>query len=100
MCILRALGTRQNDIIKIFILEGFIISIFTGILSTIGLIEVSTLLNNTILSGVGLVLTPFLVNFRIVFYLFITIFIITGISSIIPLVKFSKMRPVDVIYNK
>jgi ABC-type lipoprotein export system ATPase subunit/ABC-type lipoprotein release transport system permease subunit len=98
--ILRALGTRQNDIIKIFILEGFIISIFTGILSTIGLIEVSTLLNNTILSGVGLVLTPFLVNFRIVFYLFITIFIITGISSIIPLVKFSKMRPVDVIYNK
>lgn len=98
--ILRALGTRQNDIIKIFILEGFIISNFTGVLSTFGLMEISTLLNNTILSGADLALTPFIVHFQIVLYLFVTIFIIIVISSIIPLVKFSKMKPVDVIYNK
>ena len=98
--ILRALGTRQNDIIKIFVLEGFIISIFTGLISTIGLISVSNIINNTILNGTSMALTPFIINVQVVFTLFITIFAIIIISSVVPLIKFSKMKPVDVIYNK
>jgi ABC-type lipoprotein export system ATPase subunit/ABC-type antimicrobial peptide transport system permease subunit len=98
--ILRALGARQYDIIKIFLLEGLIIAIFTGLTSAIGLIVVSNIINNTILNGTSMALTPFVINVQIVLTLFVTILVIIIISSVIPLIKFSKMKPVDVIYNK
>lgn len=98
--ILRSLGARQNDVIKIFIWEGIIIAISSWISSTILLILTSNWLNNTIMSGTDFILTPFIINIWIIILMLIIISIIIVISSIIPLSKLSKMKPVDVIYNK
>lgn len=98
--ILRALGTRQIDIIKIFLWEGIFISIISAIISSLLLCCTSQILNNTIMNDISIVISPFIIAPKTVILLFPTVLAITLLSSIVPLHNISKMKPVDAIYSK
>ena len=98
--ILRALGSRSMDIIKIFLWEGLIMSFISATISSILLIFVTQLLNTVIMAGTNIILTPFILGIRQFIIIYLIVFIVTIISSILPIIKISKMKPIDAILNK
>ena len=98
--VLRALGARSIDIIKIFLWEGIVMSFISATIASILLVLVTNLLNNVIMAGTNLILTPFILNIRQFVLIYLVVFIVTIISSIIPIIKISKMKPIDAILNK
>ena len=98
--VLRALGARSIDTIKIFLWEGILISIFSGTITSILLVLVTNLLNTVIMAGTSLILTPFILGVRQFVIIYLFVFIVTIVSSIIPIIKISKMKPIDAILNK
>ena len=98
--VLRALGSRSFDIIKIFLWEGVVMSFISATISSLLLILVTNLLNSVIMSGTDIILTPFILGIRQFVLIYLVVFIVTIISSIIPIIKISKMKPIDAILNK
>ncbi len=98
--VLRALGSKISDVSKIFLWEAFLISIISGTIASILLVVVSNVLNGFIKDMLHVIGTPFLVGIRQFLVIYILVFLITFISSILPIVKISKMKPMDAILNK
>ena len=98
--VLRALGSRSVDVIKIFLWEGLVMSFISATISAILLIIVTGLLNNVIMAGTDMILTPFILGIRQFIIIYLVVFIVTIISSILPIIKISKMKPIDAILNK
>ena len=97
---LRSLGARSIDVIKIFLWEGIVMAFISSIITSILLIVVSSILNNIIMSETSLILTPFIIGIRQFMVIFLLVFIVVIISSVIPIRKISKMKPIDAILKK
>lgn len=98
--VLRALGSRSIDVIKIFLWEGLVMSLISATISAILLVIVTNLLNTMIMSGTNIILTPFILGIRQFVMIYLIVFIVTIISSVLPIIKISKMKPIDAILNK
>ncbi len=98
--ILRGLGARSIDVIKIFLWEGIVLATISFVFASIGIFVITNLLNNIIMSGTDLLLTPFIIGIRQFAVIFILVYLIVFISSIIPIIKSSRMKPIDAILNK
>lgn len=98
--ILRALGARSTDVSKIFLWEGIILSLISGTVASILLVVVTNFVNNLIMTEIGILSTPFLVTIRQFIVIYLLVFIVTITSSILPIIRISKMKPVDAILNK
>lgn len=97
--ILRALGARTIDIYKIFYLEIFIIGLSSLVLSSLTCYFATILANNLISKNLFIDIKPIIFNYNIIIILFITLIVLTTISFIIPILKISKTKPIDVINN-
>lgn len=95
--VLRALGSRTKDCIDIFILENALIGLFTFIISSILILIITNLINLYISSNVGFYLWMFKCDYSVFIYTLITVIISIIFSSILPIVRLSKMKPIDVI---
>lgn len=98
--ILRALGSRSSDVMKIFLWEGVILSLISGTVASILLVVVSNFFNSLIKSYIPLLVTPFLVGIRQFIVIYILVFLVTIISSLLPILRISKKKPIDAILNK
>jgi len=98
--VFRALGSRSMDVVKIFMWEGLFISILSGTLGCLFLIGVTNLFNATINGLIPTMLTEFVLGARQFIVIYLIVLVVTTISSILPLMKFSKMKPIDAILNK
>lgn len=98
--ILRALGSRGRDVMKIFLWEGVGLSLISGTIASILLVIVSNAMNSFIMRETGLLTTPFLVGIRQFVVIYLLVFAITMISSILPILRISRMKPIDAILNK
>ncbi len=98
--ILRALGINQKDVFKIFMIEFIILSLISTILSTILSYFIFILLRNTTFNTSYDILNPFYLNYKLVIFIYLYTILVITISSIIPLSKFLKRSPIDVIRNK
>lgn len=98
--VLRALGSRSKDVMKIFLWEGIVLSLISGTIASILLVIVSNIMNSFIMAKLGMLTVPFLVGIRQFLVIYIVVFIVTMISSILPIFKTSKMKPIDAILNK
>ncbi len=98
--ILRALGARTFDVIKIFLWEGFVLAIISGTVASIFLVIITNILNNFIMSNTGLILTPFMIGIRQFALIYVVVLVVTLISSVLPIIKISRMKPIDAILNK
>lgn len=96
--ILRSMGARTFDIIKIFVWEGIIMALISALIGVGLFVWIGTILNNTVMSNsLNISLKPFLVgNQELIMIGFVSI-IVFLVSTVIPLMKISKMKPIDLI---
>jgi len=95
--ILRALGARQKDVFYIFYSEAFLISIIVGLLS-IGLSAIFIYFGNLlIVRQFGLNASLLWISIRQVLMILGLVMSVGVFSSFLPILKFSKEKPIDII---
>ena len=95
--ILRAMGARSVDAIKIFIWEGLFIALVSATISSILLVFISKYLNVIMISSSISTVSPFIIGKRQVLMIYLLVFIVVIVSSVIPIRKISLLRPIDAI---
>ena len=97
--VLRAVGARGVDVFKIFYSESAIIAVINFILATASLIAVGIVLNQKIGEAIpGLVLLN--VGFIEILLVFAVALVASVISSILPVAKIARQKPIDAIREK
>lgn len=98
--ILRAIGSRSNDVFRIFFAESFIIAMINFVISCVGVGVVTTVINAVLREQVGLLIT--ILNFsvrQIALILAVSIFVAVA-ASFLPVKKIASKRPIDAIRGK
>ncbi len=98
--ILRAVGARSTDVVKIFFSESFIISMINFVLALVGTFVIINILNNSIASELGIPLR--LLNFgvrQIAIMLGLSI-TVAAVASALPVSKIARKKPIDAINNR
>lgn len=98
--ILRAIGAKSFDLIKIFACESIIVGIISWVLSVIGFIYVINLLNNSLFKEMyyefnGIILDPLIIVFSLLFAVIMSLLI-----TILSLNRVNKVKPIEAILNK
>lgn len=98
--ILRAIGSRSNDVFRIFFSESFIIATINFVLSSAGVFIATTVINTTIRKELGVLIT--VLNFgprQILLLLAVSLFV-AALASFLPVKKIASKRPIDAIRNR
>ncbi len=98
--VLRALGARSLDVAKIFLWEGIVLATISGVIASILLVVVTNGLNAFIMKETSLILTPFIVGIRQFLVIWILVFSVTMIASLLPIHRIARKKPIDAILNK
>ena len=97
--ILRAVGARGVDVFKIFYSESAIIAAINFVLATVSLFIVGMVLNNKIAEAIpGLVLLK--VGIVEILLVLATALVASILSSILPVTKIARQKPIDAIREK
>ena len=96
--ILRSLGASTKNVLSILLIQNIIIGIISGLIGVALTLIVGTLLNSLILNSVNL-FSGTLISFNplVILLVFIASILIQLLSSLIPILKFSFKKPIDVI---
>jgi len=98
--ILRAIGSRSNDVFRIFFAESFIIAMINFVLSLTGTAVICMLINNAVRNQLGLLLTVLNVGFRQVALLLGICLAVAVAASFLPVRKIAAKRPIDAIRDR
>lgn len=98
--ILRSLGTKISGIYMIFYIEGLIIGVISVVLSSVLIYFGTGFINNYISKDLFYSVKPIVFNPNVILYISVIIFIAVSISSLIPLIKISRSKVIDIIYSK
>lgn len=98
--ILRAIGSRSNDVFRIFFSEAFIIAMINFVLSSLLTFFISIIVNKAVRSEVFLQISIFTFGIRQILLLFILCIASATISSFFPVYKNARKKPIDAIRNR
>ncbi|MBR4973662.1 MAG: FtsX-like permease family protein, partial [Clostridia bacterium] len=98
--ILRAIGSRSNDVFRIFFAESFIIAMINFVLSASGVFAATMIINNILRNEIGILLTILSFDLRqVVLLLFVSV-AVAFIASYIPVKRIASKRPIDAIRDR
>ena len=98
--ILRAIGSRGNDVFRIFFAESFIIAMINFVLSFSGTLIVCLAVNALIKTSSGMLLTVLNVGIRQAVLLFGICLLSAFIACYLPVRKIAAKRPIDAIRDR
>ncbi len=98
--ILRAIGSRSNDVFRIFFAESFIIAMINFVLSSIATGAISFLVNTVLRDEAGILITFLSFGIRQIFVLFAVSLLVAFVATFLPVRKIAKMKPIDAIKNR
>jgi len=98
--ILRAIGSRSNDVFRIFFAESFIIAIINFLLSATGVGVATAIINHVFRNEMGILITVLTFNLRQVLLLLAVSILVAFISSYIPVKKIAAKKPIDAIRDR
>ncbi len=98
--ILRAIGSRSNDVFAIFFAESFIIAMINFVLSSIGVGVVTAFINHLLRTQAGILITVLNFGIRQIALLLAVSLAIAAISSFIPVKRIASKRPIDAIRGR
>ena len=98
--ILRAIGSRSNDVFRIFFAESFIIAMINFVLSSIGVFAASSMINYLIRTRLGVLITVLNFGPRQLLLLFVISLFIAFAASFLPVKRIASKRPIDAIRNR
>lgn len=93
--VLRSLGTTKIDILKIFLVETFSLSLIVSIIAIVGSLILTKMFNNYLIDNIGISLKLLSFNLTTVLTIIIISFGISFISTYIPINKINKLSPID-----
>ena len=97
--ILRAIGARGFDVFKIFFNEAFIIAVINFIISLILAFIVCMIINNSLKSETGLLITLLNVGIRQVGLMLAISVLVAVLASALPVSRIARKKPIDAIRN-
>ncbi|MBQ3234880.1 MAG: ATP-binding cassette domain-containing protein [Clostridia bacterium] len=95
--ILRALGSNSGDVFKMFITESLIIALINAVLATATSWIACTLVNTYLINVMSFIVKFALFGLRQVLVIFGISLVAALVSSIIPIIKIAREKPVDLI---
>ena len=98
--ILRAIGSRSNDVFRIFFSESFIIAMINFTISAVGVGSVTTIINSVIRGNMGVLVTILGFGPRQIVLLFGISVAVAFVASFLPVKKIASKRPIDAIRNR
>ncbi len=98
--ILRAIGSRGNDVFRIFFSEAFIIAMINFLLACAGTGIATFAINSAVRENVGLLITVLTFDIRQIALLFVISVAIAAAASFLPVKKVASKRPIDAIRNR
>ncbi len=98
--ILRAIGSRSNDVFRIFFSESFIIAMINFVLSSIGVGAATLFINYTIRKELGVLITILNFGIRQIALLLVVSLVVAAVASFIPVKKIASKKPIDAIRNR
>lgn len=97
--ILRALGARNKDVIKIFGYESLTIGILSWIISIIGWFIVCSVLNKSLFGKLYYTLNGIVTHPLVPILMFIYVIVIAIIITAVSISRINKIKPIDAIKN-
>lgn len=98
--ILRAIGSRSNDVFRIFFAESFIIAMINFVLSAIGVWIATAVINTYVRNEMGILITVLTFDVRQVILLFAVSLLVAALASFFPVRHIASKRPIDAIRNR
>ena len=98
--ILRAIGSRSNDVFRIFFAESFIIAAINFVLSSATVFAVVTVVNYVIRTRLGVLVTVLHFGPRQALLLMAVSLIVAALASFFPVMRIARKRPIDAIRNR
>ncbi len=98
--ILRAIGSRSNDVFRIFFSESFIIAMINFVLSAIGVLVITNIINGIVRNELGILITVLSFTPRQVILLFAVSVFVAFVASFLPVKKIASKKPIDAIRNR
>lgn len=98
--ILRAIGSRSNDVFRIFFAESFIIAIINFVLSSIGVGVATAVINYVFRNEIGILVTVLSFTVRQVLLILAVSILVAFLASYIPVKKIASKRPIDAIRDR
>lgn len=98
--ILRAIGSRSNDVFRIFFSESFIIAMINFVISAIATLSVTLIINSYIRDKLGVLITVLNFGVRQVALLFALSIVVATLASFLPVKKIASKRPIDAIRGR
>ena len=98
--ILRAIGSRSNDVFRIFFAESFIIAMINFVLSSIGVFAATVIINQLMRTEVGILITILSFGIRQLLLLLAVSIFVAFIASFLPVKRIASKRPIDAIRNR
>lgn len=95
--ILRAIGARSVDVLKIFVWEGITLALISYIVSIIMLEALAFVVNAFAQGEIGVMISPIIITLRQPVILFVIVAVVTAIACAIPVAKIARQRPIDAI---
>ena len=98
--ILRAIGSRSNDVFRIFFAESFVIAMINFVLSLTGTAVICGIINHLVRNEAGLLLTVLNVGIRQAVLLLGICLLVAFIASFLPVRRIAAKRPIDAIRDR
>lgn len=98
--ILRAIGSRSNDVFRIFFAESFIIAMINFVLSVTSVGIITVVINSVLRKEIGILITVLSFSIRQVLLLLVISIGVAFIASFLPVKKIASKRPIDAIRNR
>ena len=98
--VLRAIGSRSNDVFRIFFSESFVIAMINFVLSAVGTLIATLVINQSIRSSTKILVTVLSFGPRQILLLFAVSLLVAAVASFIPVKRIASKRPIDAIRNR
>ena len=98
--ILRAIGSRSNDVFRIFFSESFIIAAINFILSSTGVFAATAIINNLLRERLGILVTVLNFGVRQILLIFAVSIAVAVIASYLPVKRIASKKPIDAIRDR
>lgn len=95
--ILRAIGARSMDVLKIFVWEGAALALISYIVSLVGLEVLAIIVNNFAQAEIGILISPIILTLRQPIILLFIVVAVTALACAIPVTRIARQRPIDAI---
>ena len=98
--VLRAIGSRSNDVFRIFFSESFVIAAVNFVLSSVGTFVVTKIVNKVLRDEAGVLITVLSFGIRQLLLIFAVSVFVAVAASFLPVNRIASKRPVDAIRNR